>query len=192
MFRKRMLLLASSTLALLATASVAHDDGPSNRHHRSNRVSAELRPTNEVPALSSPASGRFRATIDENNQTIAYELSYDNLEGNVVQAHIHVGQRSVNGGISVFLCGNPPAVPAAPVPAPPACPAPPATVTGVLTPANIIGPNAQGIAPTSDTVNEFAELVSLLRSGVTYANVHSSKFPGGEVRGQVHLDRKNR
>jgi hypothetical protein len=28
-------------------------------------------------------------------------------------------------------------------------------------------------------------LVELLRDGDTYANVHSTKFPGGEIRGQV-------
>lgn len=191
MFRKllpKLLTMILPALTLLATSAVGHDDRGDSR--RNNRVSAELKPTEEVPALSSVASGRFKATIDEDNQTISYELSYDGLEGSVLQAHIHIGQRSVNGGISVFLCGNPPTVPAAPTPQPPACPAPPATVTGVLTPANIIGPNAQGIAPTTDTVNEFAELVKMLRSGVTYANVHSSKFPGGEVRGQVRTERR--
>jgi hypothetical protein len=58
-------------------------------------------------------------------------------------------------------------------------------VTGVITPANIIGPAAQGIAPSVDGVEEFDELVDAIRSGVTYANVHSTKFPGGEIRGQV-------
>jgi hypothetical protein len=64
----------------------------------------------------------------------------------------------------------------------------PATITGVLTPANIIGPAAQGIDPATDAANGFEELVRLLRSGVTYANVHSSKFPGGEIRGQIRPD----
>lgn len=187
---RKVLPIVLPALTLLATSALGHDDDR-GEGRRNNRISAELRPTNEVPALSSVASGRFKATIDEDNQTISYELSYDGLEGNVLQAHIHIGQRSVNGGISVFLCGNPPTVPPAPIPQPPACPAPPATVSGVLTAANIIGPAAQGVAPTSDTVNEFAELVKLLRSGVTYANVHSSKFPGGEVRGQVRTDQRH-
>jgi hypothetical protein len=164
---------------LVSGSLAAHDGG------RSTRFETELKPTREVPALSSVASGKFKARIDEANQLITYELSYADLEGSVLQAHIHVGQTSVNGGISVFLCGNPPTVPPATVPQPPACPAPPATVTGTLSPANIIGPAAQGIAPTTDAVNEFAELVRAIRNGVTYANVHSSKFPGGEIRGQV-------
>jgi CHRD domain len=58
----------------------------------------------------------------------------------------------------------------------------------VITAANIIGPVDQGIDPTSATVNEFEELVDMLRSGTTYANVHSSKFKGGEIRGQVRVE----
>ncbi len=144
----------------------------------------ELKPVNEVPALSSRARGEFRARIDEFNQIITYELRYQDLEGNALQGHIHIGQSGVNGGISVFLCGNAPTVPAATVPQPPACPQS-GTVTGTITPANIIGPAAQGVAPTSIDTNEFEELVRAIRDGVTYVNVHSSKFPGGEVRGQV-------
>src|SRR5688572_28990605 len=82
----------------------------------SNRAFAELKPTEEVPALSSPARGRFKATIDPENQTISYELSYEGLQAPALQAHIHIGQRRVNGGISVFLCGNAPTVPPETVP----------------------------------------------------------------------------
>jgi hypothetical protein len=182
-------LIAVPGLALIAVSSVASDDS----HHRDdNRMFAELKPTEEVPALSSPARGRFKATIDADNQTISYELSYEGLQAPASQAHIHIGQRRVNGGISVFLCGNPPSVPPAAVPQPPACPPAPATITGVLTAANIIGPAAQGIEPSSDTVNEFEELVAMLRKELAYVNVHSARFPGGEVRGQVDFPRKSR
>jgi hypothetical protein len=156
MLRRVVPLIAVPGLALIAASSVAGDEGR-NRHDL--RIFAELKPTEEVPALSSPAaSGRFKATIDADNQTISYELSYDGLQAPALQAHIHIGQRRVNGGISVFLCGNPP---------------------------------TQGIDPTSGTVNEFDELVDMLRQEVAYVNVHSSRFPGGEVRGQVRFFRKS-
>lgn len=178
-------LVSGAALSLVAAGALAGDGhGRGDRH-----FSARLKPTNEVPALSSVASGHFSATVDETNQTISYTLSYEDLEGAVTQAHIHIGQANVNGGVSVFLCGNPPTVPAATVPPPPACPPSPGTVTGVLTAAQIIGPAGQGIAPTSDTVNEFAELVRAIRNGITYANVHTAKFPGGEVRGQLRRGR---
>lgn len=184
----RRLLLFTSAPALVLIAAAAVGDNNHNRHNE--RIFAELKPTNEVPALSSTARGRFKASVDEDNQTISYELSYEGLQATALQAHIHIGQPGVNGGISVFLCGNAPNVPAAPAPQPPACPAAPATVTGELTAADIIGPAPQGIDPTSNTVNEFDELVDMLRRGLGYANVHSARFPGGEVRGQVHFDDK--
>lgn len=186
MFRRALLPALGLPLTLLALGVTAGDN-----HHRPFRAFAELVPTQEVPSVSSGARGRFKATIDRANQTISYELSYEGLEAAPEQAHVHVGQRRVNGGISVFLCGNPPTVPAATFPQPQACPPSPATITGVLTPANIVGPEGQGIAPSLNGVNEFDELVDKILEGLTYANVHSAKFRGGEVRGQLHTDERH-
>lgn len=185
--RCRVLLLgAVPFLALLAGSATAED----NHNRRGNRAAAELKPVEEVPAVSSTARGWFKATIDEGNQTITYELDYEGLQAPATQAHIHIGQRRVNGGISVYLCGNAPNVPAATVPQPPACPATEASITGMLTAANIVGPVPQGIEATTGTVNEFEELVDLLRQELAYVNVHSQRFPGGEIRGQLRFDRK--
>ena len=185
MLRTALLPALGISLTMLA-AGVTADNS-----HLTIRVFAELVPANEVPSVSSGARGRFKATIDRENQTISYEVSYEGLEDVTTQAHIHLGQRHTLGGVSVFLCGNAPAVPPAPFPAPPACPLSPATVTGVLTPANVVGPNNQGIAPSLNGVNEFDELVEAILSGDTYANVHSAKFAGGEVRGQIRTDERH-
>jgi hypothetical protein len=133
----------------------------------------------EVPAVSTVAGGEFHARISDDETALDYELSYADLEGAVTQAHIHFGQKGVNGGISVWLCGNPgPGV--TPPAGTPLCPPSPATVAGTLTAANVVGPAGQGIA-----AGEFAELIAAIRAGKTYANVHSTKFPGGEVRSQI-------
>jgi hypothetical protein len=80
--------------------------------------------------------------------TITYELRYDAV--NPTQSHIHFGQRSVNGGISVFLCSNLGNGPAGTQ----ACPPGPATIGGTLQAANVIGPAGQGI-----TAGQFDKLL---------------------------------
>lgn len=146
----------------------------------------------EVPANSTAASGEFKATII-NDTTIAYELTYSGLEAPITQAHIHFGQRFVAAGIALWLCQtNPPPNPPPNFPDPsglaPTCPQEaqgPTTVKGNLTAANLVGPPAQGILePNSDRASEFAQILKAIRAGVTYTNVHTSKFPGGEIRGQ--------
>ena len=44
----------------------------------------------------------------------------------------------------------------------------------------MVGPTGQGIAP-----GEYAELLRAIRAGATYANVHTSKYPAGEIRAQL-------
>jgi hypothetical protein len=130
-------------------------------------------------ALSTTGNGSFKARIDEGQQRIDFRLRYDELEGDVTQAHIHFGARAQSGGISVWLCTN---LNNGPV-GTPTCPAEPGTVSGTITPVDVVGPAAQGI-----TAGQFDELVDAIRAGVTYVNVHSTLYGGGEIRAQLEDD----
>jgi hypothetical protein len=188
----KMAALALAVALTVLTSSFALADD--RRRDNDRRVSTELSGYNEVhfianvPALrgavSTPATGKFEARIDEDSQTIHYELSYSNLQGNVTQAHIHFGQKHTVGGIVVWLCQTG----VAQHPAPdlgnltPTCPAS-GTVTGMIGPDDIVTVAGQGI--DAGERNAFAELVRAIRAGATYVNVHSSVFPPGEIRGQI-------
>jgi hypothetical protein len=138
----------------------------------------------EVPAVSTVGNGQFRARISNDESSIQWELAYSDLEGAVQQAHIHLGQSGVNGGISVFLCTN---LGNGPVGIQP-CPAAPAVISGVIS-ANDVSPNipATGAARTQgiDT-GEIGELIRAMRAGATYVNVHTTKWTGGEIRKQIN------
>ena len=93
-------------------------------------------------------------------------------------SHVHFGKRAINGGISFWLCGTA----AAPGPAgTPACPAPGGTIEDEITAADVVGPVGQGI----EAMN-LAEILAAMRAGHAYANVHSTKWPGGEIRAQIN------
>lgn len=140
-------------------------------------IREELTGYEETPlALSTPGQASFKARVDRSGQQIFYRLRYAELEATVTQAHIHFGAPGQSGGISAFLCtnlGNGPE-------GTQECPSQPAKITGTIGPADVIGPAAQGIDP-----GEFDELVDAIRAGATYANVHTEKYPAGEVRAQL-------
>jgi hypothetical protein len=134
----------------------------------------------EVPALSNTGAGTFELLIDSTDTSFDYELSFSGISGTgATQSHIHIGQKGVTGGITVFFCSNLGNGPLGTQ----ACPAN-GTVSGTITAANVIGPTGQGIA-----AGEFAEVLKAIRAGNVYANVHSVLFPGGEIRGQLFHDR---
>jgi hypothetical protein len=139
-------------------------------------VRARMSGDQEAPAVSAGASGEFRAMIDPADTQRTSQLQYSGLEGTVIQARIHLGARGANGGVSIFLCGSPAS------PGPPGTPTCPqeGSVSRTVTAADVIGPSGQGIAP-----GEPAEIPRARRAGASYANVHTTKWPGGEIRGQI-------
>jgi hypothetical protein len=156
--------LAALTIALVATVALGGDK---------SRVTTTLTGYSEVPSVSTMGRGEFTATIDDEARVITYSLTLGGtFNSPLLFAHIHFAQRDVNGGVAAFLCGGG----SKPQPCPPN-----GTVTGTITPADIVGPAGQGIA-----AGEWDELVAAIRAGVTYANVHSNTQPGGEIRGQIN------
>jgi len=147
------------------------------------RFSTALSPDSEVPVVSSPtASGNIVLDIDEDAQEISYTLSYSNLSSTVAQAHIHLGQEAVNGGIMLWLCEG---TAQSPVLTTPTCPlAAGGSVSGVLTAADVVAITGNN-AGQQISAGEFAEAVAAIRKGLAYANVHTANSPGGEIRGQV-------
>lgn len=134
--------------------------------------SARLTGYKEIPTLSVRGSGRFSAEIASDESSVSFTLTYKDLTGPASAAHIHLGKPWVAGGVIAFLCGGGGQA---------SCPTETSgTVTGIITAANVVGPEAQGIAP-----GEFEEFIRALRADVTYANVHTEAYPTGEIRGRI-------
>ena len=97
----------------------------------------------------------------------------------MTQSHIHVGQLGVTGSVVIFLCqtaGSPD-----PTGLAPQCPQE-GTVSGVITAANVI---AGSQAPQQLQAGDLAAVITAIRAGAAYANVHTQVSPGGEIRGQI-------
>ncbi len=175
--RRTYAALGGAALFVLAGASYAlaqasGDTNVSGTNSKREKVHSDtLNGYQETPGVSTTGFGTFEAVIDDETQTITYELTYAALETPAAQAHIHFGNRWNAGGVSVFLCGGGDKPP---------CPPIAGTVTGVIDPSDVIGPANQGIEPGA-----MAELIRAIRAGQTYVNVHTSRFPAGEIRGQI-------
>ena len=168
----RRLLVSIAVISLGSLTTIAVTQGGFKR------ISEILTGYEETPsAVSTTGNGSFTARISNDNSRIDWELSYSDLEGAVQQSHIHFGQKSVTGPISVFLCTNLGNGPAGTQP----CPAPPATISGTIVAADVTNlANERGIS-----AGEFDELLKAIRAGATYVNVHSTRWPGGEIRSQI-------
>jgi CHRD domain len=152
----------------LAGASFALASG--GHKNKGSEFRAKLIGYNEAPANNTPAHAELALNVTDTS--ITFKLDYADLTGPPGAAHIHVGQKNVNGGVSVFFCGGG---------GKPACPASTSgSVSGTITAADVVGPVAQGYA-----VGDIAPVIAALRAGITYANMHTAKFPAGEIRGQV-------
>jgi len=143
----------------------------------------------ESGAILTNGTGTLRLDLDRKNNMATFTLTFSDVgitppkTGTVTQAHIHFGKRHVAGGVMVFFCSNLGNGPAGTQP----CPAGPAgTVSGTFVPASVVGPAAQNVS-----AGDFNALVEALTSNTAYANLHTTGFPAGEIRGQVHRVRRD-
>jgi hypothetical protein len=129
----------------------------------------------QTGAILSDGRATLELRLNRADQTLSFVLKYSGLSA-VTQAHIHFGKIHMAGGVMVFFCSNLASAPAGTQP----CPATGGTVTGTLSAANVLGPTAQGV-PAGD----FQAIVDALESDTTYANIHTTAFPAGEIRGEI-------
>ena len=67
-------------------------------------VSTDLNPTEEVPGPGDPnASGHADITLNQGENEVCFDLSWSEIDGTVVAAHIHVGPAGVAGPVVVGL-----------------------------------------------------------------------------------------
>src|SRR5262245_21400517 len=139
-------------------------------YSETERFSARLVGVNEVPPINTDGRANFQMAIGPG--AITFSLTFSGLSSPLAVAHTHFGVPKVNGGVMIFLCGGG---------GQPACPATTSgTITGTITAANVVGPTTQGVA-----AGDLNTALELLRDGFSYANMHTTNFPSGEIRGQV-------
>jgi len=153
-----------------STAAHAGVDVPHN--HRTHLTGAE-----EVPVRDTRAQGQAVFQISPDGSQVSYRLIASNIE-NVTQAHIHCGPAGVNGPVVVWLYPNPSST--APV-------AGDGRHDGVLA-ANTF--DSSHVRPTTNPncpggVATLEDVLDRIRSGNAYVNVHTTRFPPGEIRGQL-------
>ena len=126
---------------------------------------ATLAGKDEVPAVETKATGEAIFKLSKDGKEIFYTLKEKDID-NAKAAHIHAGKMGEEGAVLVGLFGGPKKE---------------GMFSGVLAKGTIKDTNLVG--PLAGKT--IGDLVDMLKSGGAYVNVHTDKYPGGEIRGQV-------
>ncbi len=134
-------------------------------HAATITFNATLLGSNEAPTpTASTATGIGSFTFDTVAQDITYVIGYSALSSSAGAAHIHFGPVGVSGPIILPFSPSPTGTSG--------------TLSGILTTANLINQATSGIVTFTDIYN--AAVADDL-----YANLHTTNFPAGEIRGQL-------
>jgi len=183
-------LCLSAALAAIAVLLIGNLSTQANNNNDGNalRFSTRLSTFNEVPPKANGASGTFRARLSEDGTTLRWTFTWSGLSGPPSVAHIHFGLKGMNYPVMTYFCGGPKGNPD--IPQKPDCPQTTSgSITGTTTAADIIPLNTAGSTDQALDLHDFAGFVRALRAGSAYANMHTTRFPGGEIRGQIAAHR---
>ncbi len=126
---------------------------------------AKLSGTEVVPAVETKATGEADFKLSKDGKELTYILKLKDIE-NVTAAHIHTGMMGANGGPVAGLFAGPKKEGKFSG----------ELAKGTITDKSLVGPLA------GKTVGD---LVEMIKGGGAYVNVHTDKYPDGEVRGQI-------
>ena len=168
-FRRFARSAASLVGALLVGAALANcsDDETVVAPTPLVKFRATLVGTEEVPPVTTTATGTSEFTLSRTNDTLFVSITVSGLS-NVRFGHFHTGARGANGAVVATLVEAP-------------------TLTG---PQNgRIGRQFITAANLSGTLagQPLSALVTQLNAGGIYVNIHTDANAGGELRGQVAL-----
>lgn len=150
-------------------------------HDHATTYSARLNGFGEVPPKLVDGQGKFTGKLSADGSSISWTITWSGLTGPAGAAHIHFGQPQNTGSVVVFFCGGG---------GRPACPDGPdhsGTVSGTWSAVDILAVPSQNV-----TAGDFAGFVRILRANLGYANIHTTLFAAGEIRGQVSVRDRDR
>ena len=162
----RALLTTIAALALVATASAAPVP-----------YSAVLSGAAESPPNASPGTGSSLVEIDAVAHTMHVHIEFTGLIGNTTASHIH-SPTAVAGTGTAGVATTTPTFAGFPL----------GVTSGIydivldMTQASSYNPSYI-TAHGGNTAQAEADLFASIAAGTAYVNVHSSQFPGGEIRG---------
>ena len=111
----------------------------------------------EVPVRQTDASGKIKVSYNKCDKTLEYTVSWSDLTGLPIGSHIH---GTAPKGVNAPIKHDFTALL-------------PKTTSGTFT--------------NSVKVDEVAIKEDSLLAGFYYINIHTPKFPGGEIRGQIEF-----
>ncbi|HEX5981474.1 MAG TPA: CHRD domain-containing protein [Nitrososphaeraceae archaeon] len=131
---------------------------------QNQKFTAKLSGQQEVPPVQTTASGMawFKPMQDK----VWFKLNVTDMQG-VTQAHIHTGKQGENGPVVVTLYKS----------------ETPQPINGKLSYGNITANLLEG--PMKG--KQLSDLATAMSNGGTYVNVHTEKYPNGEIRGQIMM-----
>ena len=159
-------------ISLFTVGVVAAAPGGENRNFVAHLTGDQEAPT----PVDTQAQGQAKFQLSKDGTELHFKLIVASIE-NVTQAHIHCGAPGTAGPVVAFLypAGPPPVLISG-------------SFSGVLSEGTITDAN---IIPRPDSaqcpggVADFNDLIEKIGSGEAYVNVHTTAFPGGEIRGVI-------
>ena len=129
------------------------------------KFSSILSGQQEVPSVPTAASGM--AWFEPKQDGMWFQLNVTNLQG-ITNAHIHTGKQGENGPplIQLYHSDTPTII-----------------INGKLFSGTLYTDKDTFVAKMTD--KQLSDLVSAMREGEAYVNVHTQQNPNGEIRGQI-------